>query len=422
MKKNVLLLTIILCSIGAVFSQPMTIYGMYNDASGTPNNYLLLAEMDAITGSITELDTISEVYAYALSSSTFDQTNQQYIFKGMDNSNVMKLLARDVVNDSTVYSSVNDYTINDFQYDMNTQNLYALGNYIVDSVLVDPFNNTYQYEYASRFLQIDVSNSVATELSLLPNIRAFAAGNSSFDANSGRYIVGGYDSSFNEKIFVIDAATGTIQSQTFLNLGNGEYLNELEFNNEDDKLYGIYRDNSQNLMAIARVDIGSGQVEVLQPLANAFAFIQGGSVFHQASQRFAFFYLDYANQSRMLVYDVSDSLIISDVAISGTLAEIEVDNSAYAQLKYGTNSIEENGVNPSITIFPNPAKEFTTIRSDHPIETIQLFDITGKEIFTTTGNGNRKVQLELPELYPGIFVLRINTGGELISRKLSIRD
>ena len=403
------------------FSQQISVYGLYKESGAPPEDFLVLGQMDPVSGTFYEMDTIDQIYAYALGSSTYDQTNKYYIFKGVDTANVMKLISRDVVNQTTVYAPPNNYTINDFQYDMNTQTLYAMGNYKSDSILIDSISGIYMYDYASRFMAINIENSEAEELNLLPNLKAFPSGNSSFDSNSGRYFVSGYDSLFNNRLFVIDAASGQITSDVEIILNNGQYLNELEYNNEDNSLYGIFRDNNLSTMSLASVDAETGQINQLAVLENAFAFTPGASVFDQMSQSFIFNYLNASNEWRILVYNVSAVQITSDVAVQGYFTEIEVDNSAYAALKYGITAVnQKEALKDLLSIFPNPASSGFNIYCADQFTSIKIFDLTGKEIFASHCDKTNEYYVNGDSFVPGIYFVRVENDQMVHTSKLVI--
>jgi len=421
MKNSILLFIFAVLIHFAGFSQEMSLYGFYKESGAPPADYLILGKMDPASGEVFEMDTIDQIYGYALGSSTYDQTNRYYIFKGVDTGNVMKLISRDVVNQTTVYAPANNYTINDFQYDMNSQTLYAMGNYKSDSLLIDTLSGTYLYDYASRFMAINIENSEAVELSLLPNLKAFPFGNSSFDSNSGRYFVCGQDSLFNTQLFVIDASTGQVTSEVEISLSDNQYLNELEYNNEDNTLYGIFRDNDQGLMTMVSVDVETGQINQLAVLENAFAFTPGASVFDQMSQSFIFYYLTASNEWRLLVYNVPNAEIISDVSVQGYFTEIEVDNSAYAVLKYGTTAVNESvNIENMLSVFPNPASSDFTVFCEDQFTNIKIFDLTGKEIFATHCEKTNVDFINGEAFEPGIYFVRVENDERVHTSKLVI--
>ncbi len=419
MKTRLLLSLLLIGLLSGLSAQQANVFGIFQD---NQPGILTLSEIDPVTGEVIQNDLIEGVGAYAMGSSTFDQTNRYYIFLGVDTAGQKRFVVRDVVNHQTVYSPVSNITVNDFQYDMNAQKMYALGYYPTDSVLIDTLNGIYQYEFASRLMAIDIQTGTADQRALLPNLKAFPVGNSTFDANNGRYIVSAFDSLSITRLFVIDAATGEVISQTPVNITNGQHLNEIEYNNEDNKLYGIFRDNNENLLAMAVVDWQTGSIEILDPLNDAEAFIQGGSVFDQMSQYFYFFYIDTNGQKRLLTYDAANHETIADAVLSGNFTELEVDNSAYAAMKYGSTDITSaSGTDNRVTISPIPSVSDLTITCENKMTAVRMFDMLGKEVYSATCPGVDKHHVVTSDYYPGIYFLSIETAGHVFTKKVVIK-
>jgi hypothetical protein len=81
----------------------------------------------------------------------------------------------------------------------------------------------------------------------------------------------------------------------------------------------------------------------------------------------------------------------------------------------------------AVDIFPNPADHELTISihsANNSEARISLFDITGKPILNSSSNDVSKrmhqFNLETSVLESGIYFVRIEIGGELISRKIVI--
>lgn len=402
-------------------AQEIDLYGFYTNGTYT-GDYLLLGQVDPLTGSVVGTDTIFTINAYALGSSSFDQVNRYYSFIGIDTGYTKRFVSWALTGDSLVSQPAFAETVNDIQYDMNAMVYYGMGNYIVDTLVFDTVNNIYVYDYASRLLTIDQGSGIMSEIKKLPQLRAFPVGGSTFDANSGRYIVNGKDPDFDDRLFVIDAASGEILSSPTLNLQPGQYLNELEYNNVDDKLYGLYRDNNEDIKAIVSVDLLTGATEVVQSLNQVWAFIQGASVFHQQSQSFILYYLDYSNDSRLFALDVTTGEIVSDVPLEGNFTELEVDNNEFAMLAYhSTTSFSVYPDLAEIRCYPNPAFDRLIIQSTSPLHRVTLFDTQGRKVLTMQTTGLLSVELEVASLTKGIYMVMVDTGEGPCIEKISIR-
>jgi hypothetical protein len=60
----------------------------------------------------------------------------------------------------------------------------------------------------------------------------------------------------------------------------------------------------------------------------------------------------------------------------------------------------------NISMFPNPAAEFTTITSNQEISTIHIYNILGQEVSTIKGKGNH-TQIDVSNLTTGNYLVKV---------------
>jgi hypothetical protein len=84
-----------------------------------------------------------------------------------------------------------------------------------------------------------------------------------------------------------------------------------------------------------------------------------------------------------------------------------------------TNDISSNLLAPSIQVFPNPAREFVTIKSSQNIRTLQITNTRGQVVSNVPVNTNTAT-LRLQEFAPDIYIMRIELNEEVIYRKLTV--
>ncbi len=101
---------------------------------------------------------------------------------------------------------------------------------------------------------------------------------------------------------------------------------------------------------------------------------------------------------------------------------IEEDNSApsYEYLSQ-TNPAAENQV-MNFTVQPNPSNGNVTLLLDRAVEngTVEIYSLTGEKVDERTISGTNIVQIDKTGLSKGIYLIRINTGGMTISKKMII--
>ncbi|MBT7145132.1 MAG: T9SS type A sorting domain-containing protein, partial [Bacteroidetes bacterium] len=77
-------------------------------------------------------------------------------------------------------------------------------------------------------------------------------------------------------------------------------------------------------------------------------------------------------------------------------------------LKVGPNSIGENSIENSISIYPNPVKEKLFINSEiAEIEKIDIYNSIGKLIYTET-NKAKNIELDVSKYPMGVYFIRID--------------
>ena len=70
-----------------------------------------------------------------------------------------------------------------------------------------------------------------------------------------------------------------------------------------------------------------------------------------------------------------------------------------------------------VSIVPNPTTDHVLVSSPMPIETLEVFDLSGRRVMTAVPAGNT-LQLAVSDLESGVYFIRLLTGGETVVRKL----
>jgi hypothetical protein len=405
------------------FSQDITIYG-FLPSNNPDTDFLKLGKIDALSGTLMDIDSIYPVNAYALGSSAYDAFQSAYMFLGVDTAFNFRLYSRSIRGENTFSDPIINETVNDLQFDMNTTNTYGIGNFKSDSVLIDSINDIWMYDYAMRFLSVDQDSGTISELEQYPDLVAFPVGSSTFDANNGRYIVNAYDSSYVDRLVIIDAGTGSVISKEPTGTGPGEYLNNLEYNNEDDKIYGLFRANNSTFQAIVSLDISNQNLmDTIYIFSDLQYFVQGSAVLHQASQTYILYYIDTTNNSRLALIDLVNGVMIDNPVINESITELEVDNTEYALAKYheSVGVDEQLQLKTSTNVYPNPASGLLTIDLKEKAEQISLISLGGKQIFTLENHQAGKIRIPVDHLLPGIYSLLIYRGNQKESIKIVIQ-
>jgi hypothetical protein len=82
-------------------------------------------------------------------------------------------------------------------------------------------------------------------------------------------------------------------------------------------------------------------------------------------------------------------------------------------------SVDKIKSNKYISIYPNPAKDFVNIKvNNNELSKISVIDISGKIL--KTENFNKNIKIETKEFEKGIYIFKIETNNEVITKRIVI--
>jgi len=101
--------------------------------------------------------------------------------------------------------------------------------------------------------------------------------------------------------------------------------------------------------------------------------------------------------------DLDNSLASSWVAV--------IDNSQALSINYFNNLFH-------ISLYPNPVKDLLIIQSNTSrIDKLEIFNIEGQQILEFSSNRQR-IEIDLTQIPSGLYFAKINTGGDIITKKI----
>lgn len=118
-----------------------------------------------------------------------------------------------------------------------------------------------------------------------------------------------------------------------------------------------------------------------------------------------------------------DNITNADITISnGNIYVVwEDDNSGTIKYRSGTftstTAIEENSLQNTVAIFPNPSNRNINIQSAKAIDDIMITNLLGQIVYHSTPH-DKNVALAIDEM--GLYFVNIQVGNETISQKISI--
>jgi gliding motility-associated-like protein len=261
------------------------------------------------TGDFTKIDSLPGVKWVMIQPNyhVFNEKAHRYLFRGADvdvNSflyTVDALTGSIVSNPSFPLLSDPKDNIIELEYDNSSNILYGLH-----------WDNSQNREY---FISINPGNGSFTIIDSIPDVKWIAVGKSkTFDKNNHHYIFVGADVSYHPYLFTIDALTGGIISKpTFPLLSDSkDKIDQLEYDNSTNKLYGLFLDNSQKRVYFILINANTGTYTIIDSLPDVKRINPSYTTFDENNQRYIFCGDDNNNASHLYSVDVLTGKIISN--------------------------------------------------------------------------------------------------------------
>ena len=84
----------------------------------------------------------------------------------------------------------------------------------------------------------------------------------------------------------------------------------------------------------------------------------------------------------------------------------------------GATNIDETGVDPTISIYPNPVNNELQIVSQSKIKSVTLSGLSGNRIQLLSNISEYNLKLNTTSLVPGMYMLKVETSKGIVIRKL----
>lgn len=112
------------------------------------------------------------------------------------------------------------------------------------------------------------------------------------------------------------------------------------------------------------------------------------------------------------LYHLSPSVIYSAriTAINGTTRYYS-DSFKFRLTPSGLDSLADNS---GVVIYPNPAKNYLMINSLKDVDKVEIYDSFGKPSIISS----KETKIDISQLQKGIYLIRINMGDKVVTKKL----
>ncbi len=135
------------------------------------------------------------------------------------------------------------------------------------------------------------------------------------------------------------------------------------------------------------------------------------------------------NSSGPFTVNAGDSITVAFALIAGDdLADLqENSDSAYAMYNGTTGITNKANANFGISIYPNPAKSFSTLSitlSEQEVVKVELCDILGRKLKILNNKqllpGEHIFNMDVSSLEPGVYIYQVTIDEEIITKKITV--
>lgn len=397
-----------------VFSQNFDLYAV------SFNSPIKFGKVDLQTASLNALDSLAHPAPQFTSSysSVFDQANKSYLFlsgESISSNHQYNFNRIDVMTGATLSTTVTDSRdrIYGLQYDMRRRKIYGLRyDSATAKVYISSINHQTGKVISERHIQgvaefIYTSNHAQT----------------AFDPERGIFFFTGRNTMNYRRLFMVKAATGQVIDDFTTSIASPIW--ELQYDIKSDILYALHLDWNNGRIELVEIDTSTGIYSHLRYLSDDRSGITlGTSCYDQESQTFVFLQSPVGSGlNDLTIYNtITDSL--RTIVTNNGLRELEIDNSAFATAHFGLHPTALQPLQTvNVRIYPNPTVDelrIETAQVPEKINSIWLFDMTGKEVLSKGNLTSESYALDVSALPTGIYYLKLLLGDQVVQRKISI--
>lgn len=207
-----------------------------------------------------------------------------------------------------------------------------------------------------HFINPDISSAAVTNIgSVLPITDHFLSA-SALNRNSKVYFLGAEDTAGVKRLYQINLEDGSIMASPALDQSVSDGRLELQYNNGNNKLYGLNLKSGDDDANIVEINPATGVLSLIKTINPVDSKINGSSTIDEINNRYFFNGADEFADSRLYTVDLDSGVILSQPGYSGALLSppFEMEYDPINEKLYGLNR-DDNGVYHFASISINTA-------------------------------------------------------------------
>jgi hypothetical protein len=251
-------------------------------------------------------------------------------------------------------------------------------------------------------------------------------GSSTFDANENRYFFMGIDQSFQDRLFVVDIASGAILANPLINEVASEQVRFFQYDIVSDRLLALqtetdFSDFNPQWQAyyervfLVEVDPFSGVSTKLSEQSFWEGYLSGiavgGVAFDQENQLLFIHAASASEGKRLLTLDAESGELLNSIEPAHLYLEIQCDNLPFAERFFNVSSTSSA---PSVTqlgtIAPNPFAANAQIDLPEGADRIEVIDANGRTLWMQEEVANGVWTIPSEAWSEGMYFIHIRKG------------
>ncbi len=396
MKKLLFLFALLIACSSATAQVDSLTYGITSLKQGPG---LFLSKINASDGNVTNISVIAVPRDPGAFGRTIDPLHHVFYYLNGTDLLAFNIKTGDLIRSITVINFRNS-TFEGIAYNYRDSSLYGL---TVDAAAAD-----------IRLAKLDPFTGSVTPVSdsSLANSCSILTG-TALDPVHGVYYFQSMNDTINH-LLAIDIHSGRIISDFSIGVNPGETFGPMEYNCRDSSLYGL-TGNFIMGRKLSKINLNNGELTILSKFPLADTILNEYVTIDSFNGVFYFEAIDHTSRG----VNITSGDLVSMIPITapeGSFFTGFIFN--YACYVHPPSSIDETDAAPRLSVFPNPVSGILNICSTEPLIKIEILDFTGRLVFAQDCRGLKDFSADLSGFGEGLYILRMNTVGSIVSREL----
>lgn len=390
--KKIASLLLFLCS-NLIYAQiDSTIFCLSSENSGA-----YLAKLNSLTGALTDISVAPVcTNGVQIPNETIDPFNSIYYFISGNSSLVAVDLNTGSVMSSVPLTNSNAAYFDQIQFSARDTTIYCLARLpYPGGVYLAKIN-------PSTGIVSIISPNTVSQGEQIPNAAIDPFTKTFYYVNENTYLVG------------VNLQSGLLVSSAPISNPNAAYFDQMKFSLHDSTLYGLARDNAQNIF-LSRINVNTGLVTNISPSSVGSSEQIPNALIDPCNR--LFYFMDGSQTLKGI--DLNTGLVARSASIvsPNTNAVIEIDFNY--KCYYKNSGVQGYSIEINYELYPNPSAGILHINTSAEIKDITLMNLVGEELPVLYSKASQEI--DLSGLEDGVYFVQLKMPGSGIIKKVILQ-